>query len=255
MRRGTIILLVGLLVIGWSTAVPAHTINLSVKWSQLPELNAQNNPVFWRSEHPIVVVSNDWLCNSPDLVGAVRWWGTYIVPPGAVPPPPPLGNKQFELIIHPDIPAGMDPENGNYYNFSHPSGQGLWGGMVMAQEQFTAQVGIQTVYQYDAYLPLPFKQIPGTIYWLDIVYDTSNTSPNPLPPGFNWARWQAVNPPLLDITISMPPHIGNLGAPVIPPGDASFEIMAPLPGAGWLFSSVLLPIAFARRFRKLINQG
>jgi hypothetical protein len=86
MKRRMIGLLLGMLVIGWSVGCLADTINLPVKWSQLPDLTPQNNPAFWRSEHPFVVVSNDWQCNSPDPVVAARWWGTYVVPGGAQPP-------------------------------------------------------------------------------------------------------------------------------------------------------------------------
>lgn len=255
MKRNLLGVLMFLILICWGAGALADPINLPVKWSQLPDLNIANNPASWPSDHPIVVVSNDWQCNDPNPVVAVRWWGTYV---GAAPPP---GiNKQFELVFHADIPAGVNdpvipPGQQNPLPFSHPATPVLWGGFVAAQETALAGPGGivngQQVYEYDAYLPTPFSQSLGTIYWLDIAYDNSPL-PNPqiLPGGATWDRWQAVNM-ILDATVSEAlPHQGWTGQPL--GADASFEIMVPIPSTLPLMGSGLFGLAVMayRRWRK-----
>ncbi len=104
----------------------------------------------------VSIVADDWLCPDGLPVTDVHWWGSY--PQGG-----PKSLLGFEISIHADIPPdGIHP--------SHP-GELLYSTILMPgqfTEEFYAETSAGDVFQYNADLPVPFEQVQGTIYWLDI---------------------------------------------------------------------------------------
>ena len=97
-------------------AAMAGHIDLPVKWSQLPDMGETAFDL--RAEHPVAdggqVVADDWMCNSPLPIVAIRWWGSYLNPAYE---PTAIRNLPFELSIHtgdsvppPNSEPGFDPE-------------------------------------------------------------------------------------------------------------------------------------------------
>ncbi len=165
--------------------------NPELKWQQLPDpgrsglhahdyINSQGN-------HEWITMADDWLC-SGGRVTDIHWWGNYELNAnqqeikGA-------GISHFHLSIHTNIPGGnclpVDPE--------------VWGIDVpfsSIAEQFTGNLNneFSPIYLYEFTLPVPFQQIAGNRYWLDITAVSVNASQNP-----HW-RWQEAirdNPPIL----------------------------------------------------------
>lgn len=262
MKRRLLSVVLVMAVVCWGATAWADFINLPIKWSQ-PLAQGTSN-LYWQSTHNMgPIVTNDWLCDDPRPIVAARWWGTY----GTLDANPVVNHRWFELMFHNDVPAGVPDDPYPPYAYSHPkqAPPSLQSNWVYAQEvwvgNFNTPGGLKSVYRYDAYLttidqygnlePLPFNQLPGTIYWLDIAYDKANVPPKTMPnPAVNWFRWQAASD-LIDFSITMAPHT----APWTPlEHDASFDLMViPVPATLPLVSSGLLglaALAYRRRQRK-----
>jgi hypothetical protein len=228
-------LTVGALVIVEGAAL-ADFIDLEVKWSQPIGTNSQGLIIGSDrvSDHSIPwIMADDFLCNDPAAVKAIRWWGSY------------LG----ETTVRPDSTGYAIGFDLNIYLSvgAHPNSKPLLGapiyaGSLIAQEVF---VGVDTtgdnVYRYDAYLTTPFPQIMGTEYFISI----------DKPTGENWG-WHdsGGSHPILDwAVLSMSGDAGPWGT-FQPKTDLAFEIMIPEPGTAGLAligGGLLLGAALRRR--------
>ncbi len=150
------------------------------KWIQYPDLTL---PGLHAHDYNIVgagvqgiILADDWTCNG-GVVTDIHWWGNYELDVnsqevrGA-------GINHFHLSIHAQNGAAclpLDPE--------------VWGVNVpfsALTEMNTGMVNIENcpVYLYEYILDIPFNQIEGTNYWLDIT--AVNLDPNQ---PAHW-RWQ-----------------------------------------------------------------
>ncbi len=93
-----------------------------VKWSQPPVpytpedgYNGWNELSVYEGSQ---IAADDWVCDSPNPVTDVHWWGSFIGWNHVDPPTAELP-EQFHIAIWTDVPAGVDQP------FSHP-GQVLW---------------------------------------------------------------------------------------------------------------------------------
>ena len=119
-------------------------IELPVKWSQTPW---DPEGTAWLSDHTMgQVVADDFICDDPAPLVAVRWWGSY--PAGVVVDPSGMAGP-FDISFHSSRGA-------------HPYS---WPGSLITVYTVEAQevlVGLDAagtrVYRYDAYLPEPFDQ-------------------------------------------------------------------------------------------------
>ena len=131
-------------------------VNPDYKWQQLPNPNLSGLHAHDAIVPPYesVVIADDWLCSGGQVTD-IHWWGSYEA----------LGSgiNHFHLSIHNDDPAGtclpLDPE--------------VWGADIpfnSITEQFTGMYSSDgnMIYLYEYILPVPFNQIAGNRYWLDI---------------------------------------------------------------------------------------
>ena len=229
-----------------SSAALAGHIDLPVRWSQLPDMQ------FGVDQYSVhvnqAVCSNDYQCTDPSPVVAVRWWGSYM--DGHEPTEDPR-QVPFELVFHYDLPANtVDPETGENLPYSHPTNPPnmppnppatgplpLWYNLSAQEHYYGTTVGGERVYEYNAYLPVPFDQqayiqygqnpIPNhNIFWLDIGYDELDGNQDPL---HIWGWHEAVSLQL-DNAISNPGwHFGPWANVTVLADDLAFELMVPEP--------------------------
>ncbi len=147
-----------------------------VKWSQPVDLEqGYDIGSYWRlgDPAPTTVVADDWRCLDGRPVTDVHWWGSYLT--GDT-----VGLSGFEISIHADVPADA----------LHPSHPGdLLYFTILNRQQFQEQFYFadgETVFQYNADLPVPFPQQQGQIYWLDIIGLVDNST--------TWGWHTAVRP-------------------------------------------------------------
>jgi len=154
--------------------------NPELKWQQLPTstLPGLHSHDYINSTgiYEAVTKADDWVCNGGRITD-IHWWGNYEL----------LGNMEkrgagiahFRLSIHLDNATGLclpaDPE--------------IWSVIVpftSITEQFTGMFNNEgcKIYKYEFVLPVPFDQVAGTRYWLEV----NAVSVNPNNPAI-W-RWQ-----------------------------------------------------------------
>jgi hypothetical protein len=235
----------------------ADHIDLPVKWSQLPDTNVSDD-LF--SMHQLafpedLVVHDDWLCTSPEPVVALRWWGSYLedeIPGEYAGGPRGSRHLPFEVSWHGNVPPGVDTP------YSHPAAP-ILEDMVNAQEELAFVDGSgKPVYVYNAYLNVPWDQVEGTIYWLDVALDpfdewsTSQGQPSrwTLPPdGVPTWGWSKAEEEWGGMAIQ---NQGWHWGPWDDPGDSlhydrAFEIMIPEPSTLVLLALASLASAARRR--------
>lgn len=212
------------------TVLPALAdfIPLPVKWSQPIGFDAAGFIIGKDrlSDHTAfepsgggIVRADDFICDIPLPIVAVRWWGSYIGEgPGSGLAPRPTtpagGAGPFDISFHFST-ANFQP--GTVHPFSLPESTPLYLTTVLAQEEYVGvdQVG-HYVYRYDAYLPTPFQQ-QGTPanpleYFLDICKPTRE----------NWG-WHESPFGGLDFPAVAPGHFGPWTSDA--PHDLAFELM------------------------------
>ncbi|MBW2194472.1 MAG: hypothetical protein JRF37_02590 [Deltaproteobacteria bacterium] len=128
-------------------------INMPVMWSQLPDMNNENaylSTLEWDTEEPTSpIVAIDFMVSSdPELykpIVALRWWGCYL---DGFEPDTPRENAEFVVSWYFDkIGEPWTPGDFLYNDFS-----------VFASETFFGMAGTMKIYEYNAYLSLPFDQ-------------------------------------------------------------------------------------------------
>jgi hypothetical protein len=204
---------VTLILLGYMPRTYADYINLPVKWSQpIGWSNGVITGVDRLSDHTVnTVMANDWQCNDPLPIVALRWWGSYIGSSSVIPT---AYVTNFDISIHSSV--GSHP-------LSVPGDllEPLWLNVTAQQEFVGYDIAGDAVYRYDAFFPTPFPQIFGTEYFLDI----------DRPTGENWGWHDAALPyPVLDFAAIGPTHNGpwlTYG----PNTELAFELMViPEPG-------------------------
>ena len=235
MKRFILGSLVLIIVLAGGIAQADH-IGLPVKWSQLPDLY-YGSASRARAEHPQAwggqIVADDFLCESPLPVVAVRWWGSYL--DTTLEPTGGSRYLDFEIVFHTDDPLDLTqspPVNSQGYEYSTPLDviSSSWH-YVEAQEEFYGVVTAPgqpsyNLYEYNAYLPVPFEQVEGTIYWIDIEYDEQGNHGQAV--GDIWA-WNSSTFSWNDKAVYGPTHNGAWT--VVPCHNMAFELMVPVPGA------------------------
>ena len=155
--------------------------NSQLKWSQPPVYNIESEypECFWGWDEPSdyymgPIDADDWLCETPDPITDVHWWGSYLNYESTEPPPfiPGFPNA-FHIGIWTDIPAGVD------LPYSHP-GMMIWEWVVPREDANETYVGcdyhsyapvVESCFEYSYNIPPDFWffQDPGpTIYWISI---------------------------------------------------------------------------------------
>jgi len=164
MKRLKMLMLVGiLLMLAGPLAAQRDGKTDLVKWSQWVDIaTGRDIASTWVTTQPVQkpgqVIADDWRCLDGLPVTDVHWWGSYIEGEPGLP-------MMFEISIHEDIPDnGCCP--------SHPgallhSEIGFVGTDV--QEAFFAAADEHDIYQYNYDLLVPFEQVQGEIYWLNII--------------------------------------------------------------------------------------
>lgn len=214
----------------------ADFIHLPVKWSQPIETNddgailgvarASDDTIPW-------VMADDFLCNDPLPVMAVRWWGSYYAAP----------QKQDSVGFTVAFDIGF--HSSSFPDVSHPNSKpvnALLFQSVLAQEEFVGIDGTgDFVYRYDAYLTTPFPQVPGTEYFISI----------DKPTGEGWGWQDSAGPhPQLDWAALSPFGDNGPWFTFNPKTDLAFEIMIPEPNTAALSllgGGLLLGIVLRRR--------
>lgn len=205
---------VGVLMLFCSACSIAGHIDLPVKWSQLPEMGTAAYDL--RAEHPIEpggqIVADDWMCNDPNPIIAVRWWGSYL-------------NPQYEPTAQRYLPFEMSIHVGD----TEPPPSSTPGPldklfMVSAQEHwYGADANGINVYEYNVYIE-PYYQTMDQVYWLDIELDVGSLGW----PYYTWG-WHNTYQPWGDKTcFSTVSHDGPWN---IDCDGQAFELMVPEPGS------------------------
>ena len=146
---------------------------LDIKWLQPP--NPEN--LGWHchdSPGSNLHCADDWLCQG-GVVTDLHWWGNYEIPTGPI--------AGFRLSIYADLGGQPDVPTGPLWTTTASLGNGP--GLVKETLYGTNTSG-HPVYFYEYDLLQPFDQIPGNIYWLDIMA----ISADPVLQDLRW-RWQA----------------------------------------------------------------
>ena len=252
-----------------ATVAQAGYIDYLVKWSQPPDMD-EVTVGFIRAEHPVGVtpaggarqpldgqiVADDWLCESPLPVVAVRWWGAYINT--AYEPASDGGMVPFEISFHEDVPAGGE------YDYSTPGTMLRNDFPLYAQEDYYGTIPAyagkpaRKIYEYNLYLPEPFVQEPGTLYWIDIEYDLLTAGivdiSNPPGTGYYVWEWMTTDQGFWDKAVYSPGLTGGHDGPwtEFVCHNMAFELMViPAPGAILLGGIGVCLVGWLRRRRTI----
>jgi hypothetical protein len=231
-----------------------------VKWSQLPSMIPDNGYSFSSETQVSAQVADDFLCQSGNPVIGLTWWGSYWDPTITGTSYYPYSNSDnwgdpvnnppgivtgFNINFYQDIPDGQGVPP-----WSHPGSQvyaeyvpldgvqvqeAIWG-------KISRSASTQTVFKYDAKLPIAFDQQSGNIYWLSI---------QALDPGGNPVQWgwqesvDSWNDNAVQIGYAPQKWWDKL-----PGENMAFGIKAvPIPGAIWILGAGLLGLlGFKKRF-------
>jgi hypothetical protein len=216
--------------LGWLPVLPKLIISLCLSSGASYRMSSETG-MRVRAEHPQAwngqIVADDWQCLDPDPVFAVRWWGSYLNT--AYEPTSGSRHLDFEIVFHTDDP--YDPPNNNYSTPLAVIPQ-AWH-YVEAQEEFYGVVSGQgnptyNLYEYNAYLPVPFQQVQDTIYWIDIEYDEQRNHGQPVGDSWAWQTCVAADA-WNDKAVYGPTHNGPWTQ--VPCHNMAFELMVPVPGA------------------------
>ena len=189
-----------------------------LKWAQPPLFNsASPHPeCFWGWDEVSVfgspqIVADDWLCETPQPITDVHWWGSYLDWEGISPPS--NAPDLFHIGIWTDVPAGVDTP------WSHP-GYMIWQWVVPRAELRERPVACDFhpdymanpdgCFRYDYLIPESewFHQDPAsTVFWISIsaMYPTSDPGPN----AWGWkTRMHYFNDDAIRILLPTDPAIG-----------------------------------------------
>jgi hypothetical protein len=149
--------------------------NNSIKWSQPPDpsvsgLHSHNYQTYW------IKVADDFQCLGGDII-KIRWYGCYETNLGQEIRG--LGVGSFHLSLHTcnSVPTPwhlpQDPELLQSMNAP----------FIQCNETDTGMVNIvgAKIYSYEYVLPIPYAQIAGTWYWLDVMAQSNDP--------FDYALW------------------------------------------------------------------
>jgi hypothetical protein len=214
----------------------ADFIEWPVKWSQPIGTNLEGVIIGTdrTSDHSIPwIMADDYQCNDPLPIMAVRWWGSYVGETMVRPTGFVVG---FDFNIY-----GSTGTPANHPN-SLPVGAPVYTAALIAQEEFVGvdQTG-DNVYRYDAFLAEPFDQVFGTEYFISI----------DKPTGEQWG-WHdsGASHPILDWAAFTPVGHGGPWVTFNPHTDLAFELMVPEPNTTVLAligGGLLMGVALRRR--------
>lgn len=132
-----------------------------IKWEQLPHNSVAFVSQLTESIQLDVETADDFLCNDPDPIRAIEWWGYYSWDE----------NPTVEYFIvrfyAPDVAAPAYP---GVLLYEQPV-------MTFTKEQVLDPAWIY-FWRYTCSLPVPFGQTPGETYWLCIQQVTDYELPN-----------------------------------------------------------------------------
>jgi len=164
MKRLSVLAMAAAVLLGVLGQAAGDRTNDPTKWSQWVDTSDNGRAIesMWVTTQPDLgpsyVIADDWRCLDGLPVTDVHWWGTYLK--GA-----PTGTLAFEISIHADIPQDACCP-------SHPgellhSEIGFVGSTV--EEAIFADGPEGDIYQYNYDLEVPFAQVRGEVYWLNII--------------------------------------------------------------------------------------
>ncbi len=193
-------------------------------------------------------MADDFISDGRPVV-AVRWWGSYL---GEAEQRPTSFVGPFHIGFH--------LSTAREHPFSLPLNPPLVLHLdVTAQEEFVGtDAGGDSVYRYDAYLPLPFNEVAGTEYFIAIDWPGHFTG------AWGWHETSSpidVSSPILDWAAVGQGHVGSWST-FIPETNLAFELMTE-PGTevpasspfGLVVLVALLSAAALWSFRKRRQRG
>ncbi|MCF8364215.1 MAG: T9SS type A sorting domain-containing protein [Bacteroidales bacterium] len=127
-----------------------------IKWQQEPcpeNSGLHCHDYISMSQYLYAIIADDWLCTGGQVT-AIQWWGNYEAIGSGI--------DHFHLSIHQNDPQTCLPLGSEIWGMDVPFG--------LANETNTGEFNNEgkIIYQYEYLLNVPFDQIAGQTYWLDI---------------------------------------------------------------------------------------